>query len=108
MRISLHLMAVLFATGAASPVSAQQAPDAARGLALARQWCAACHVVEPGGHGADNATAFPTVAAAPATTRENIVTFLGAPHGGMPDPGLTRRDAADIAEHILSLRVRGQ
>lgn len=105
MRVPLQLLAALLAIGAA-PALAQQAPDATRGRELARQWCAACHVVEHGGHGADNATPFPTIAAAPATTRERITTFLGAPHGGMPDPGLTRADAADIAEHILGLGDR--
>ena len=104
MKFHTLLLAILAAAGP-FPAAAQQVPDAGRGLDLARRWCAACHVVERGGAGADGTVGFPAVADDRSTTRERITTFLAAPHGGMADPGLSRRDAADIAEHILRLRA---
>ena len=82
MKFHTLLLAILAAAAVPLPAAAQQAPDAGRGLDLARRWCAACHVVERGGAGADGTVGFPAVADDRSTTRERITTFLAAPHGG--------------------------
>jgi mono/diheme cytochrome c family protein len=91
-------MLVLMAPGAAL------GQDLAEGRRLAEQWCANCHRVAPGGPGpaTDAVPAFAALAARPGRTAETIATFLRAPHAGMPDHGLTLRQAQDLAAFVLS------
>ena len=88
------------------PATAQQSGDAARGLELARQWCADCHVIRKGeGRSAsDAAPTFPSIAAMRSTTRATLLVFLQTPHRQMPNLALSRTDMSDLAEHIIGLR----
>jgi mono/diheme cytochrome c family protein len=83
------------------PAGAQDAPAGQR---LAAQWCANCHRIAPGGPGpvSDAVPAFATIAARPGRDAEAIATFLLAPHAGMPDHGLTLRQARDLAAHVIA------
>jgi len=84
------------------------AQDAAEGRRLAEQWCANCHRVAPGGPGpaSDAVPDFATIAARPGRTAEAIATFLRTPHAGMPDHGLTLRQARDLAAHVVAQGAR--
>jgi mono/diheme cytochrome c family protein len=83
------------------------AQDAAEGRRLAEQWCANCHRIAPSGPGpaSDAVPGFATIAARPGRTPEAIATFLRTPHAGMPDHGLTLRQAQDIAAFLIAQRA---
>lgn len=103
MRWMLAVLAV------AAPLGARAA-DPAEGRRLAEQWCANCHRIAPGGPGpaSDAAPAFATIAARPGRTEAGIATFLRTPHSGMPDHGLTLRQAQDLAAYVLAPGVPGR
>ena len=95
--LSLSLFVSL--TGAAS------AANAINGKRLAERWCASCHVVEPGqARGNTQAPPFSEVAKKPGITAASIALFLMVPHPKMPDMGLSRTEAGDIAAYIASLK----
>jgi hypothetical protein len=48
---------------------------------------------------------FAAIAARPGRTPEAIATFLRTPHAGMPDHGLTLRQAQDIAAYLIAQRA---
>ena len=83
------------------------AQDAAEGRRLAEQWCANCHRIATGGPGpaTDVVPSFAAIAARPGRSAEAIATFLRTPHAGMPDHGLTLRQAQDIAAYLLAQRA---
>ncbi len=85
-----------------------QAGDPAEGGRLAAQWCANCHRVAAAGPGpaTDAVPAFAAIAARPGASEPAIIAFLRRPHGAMPDPGLTPRQAEDLATYILAQRPR--
>jgi mono/diheme cytochrome c family protein len=85
--------------------SAQALPaDVAHGEALARRWCASCHIVaNDQTRGADNAPAFASIAKMPGFSAEKITQFLMDPHPKMPDMQLTRDEARDLGAYIASL-----
>ncbi|MFN7194249.1 MAG: c-type cytochrome [Rhodospirillales bacterium] len=85
---------------------AQTVGDQGRGRDLARQWCAACHIVAQGeGRSATDAVpTFVTVAARPSTTALSLRVFLQTPHLRMPDFALTADQTDDVIAYILSLR----
>ena len=87
--------------------AAASAQDVAEGRRLAEQWCANCHRIAPGGPGpaSDAVPGFATIAARPGRTPEAIATFLRTPHAGMPDHGLTLRQAQDIAAYLIAQRA---
>lgn len=87
--------------------AAAVAQDAAEGRRLAEQWCASCHRIAPGGPGpaTDAVPGFAAIAGRPGRTPEAIATFLRTPHAGMPDHGLTLRQAQDIAAYLLVQRA---
>src|SRR5438067_13786025 len=77
-------------------------PDAANGERLARQWCAACHVVSTDQQQASaDAPPFATIGRAASFNAEKLALFLLDPHPKMPSLALSRREAADIAEYIV-------
>jgi mono/diheme cytochrome c family protein len=80
--------------------------DAENGRRLAQRWCEACHVVTPTQRGAatDQAPPFATIAKTPGLDAAKIALFLLAPHPKMPDMGLSRSEAADLAAYIASLK----
>ncbi len=80
------------------------AGDPANGLLLARSWCTACHLVEPGGKASDAAPPFGSIALDPATTPERLHNWLAKPHPPMPDLKLSRDEEDDILAYILSLK----
>jgi mono/diheme cytochrome c family protein len=81
---------------------AVQAADPAEGRRLAEQWCANCHQIARGGPGpvTDAVPGFQAIAERPGRTEDAIATFLRTPHAGMPDHGLTLRQAQDLAAFV--------
>jgi mono/diheme cytochrome c family protein len=82
------------------------AADPSNGLRLAQRWCEACHVVAPTQSRAatDQAPPFATIAKTPDFDAAKIALFLLEPHPKMPDMGLSRSDAADLASYIATLK----
>ena len=80
------------------------AADASNGEALAKRWCAACHIVSADQTpGADNVPPFATIAKKPGFSADKIAQFLMDPHPKMPDMQLTRTEARDLGAYIASL-----
>jgi mono/diheme cytochrome c family protein len=78
--------------------------DAAHGEALARRWCASCHVVaNDQTRGTDNVPTFAAMAKMPGFSAEKIAQFLMDPHPKMPDMQLGRDEARDLGAYIKSL-----
>jgi mono/diheme cytochrome c family protein len=85
--------------------SAVMAADANHGAALAKRWCATCHLVDSGQTQANaDVLPFATIAHKPDFTAEKVAFFLLDPHPKMPNFPLSRNEAADIAAYIGSLR----
>lgn len=81
------------------------AADARHGLALATRWCASCHLVAPDQKTANaDAPPFATIANAPNFNARGLAYFLLDPHPKMPDMGLSRQAASDIAAYIETLK----
>jgi mono/diheme cytochrome c family protein len=81
------------------------AADASRGARLSWRWCAACHLVA---HEQQSsfvfAPPFASIAQRPNFSARELSASLLAPHPQMPERGLSRDEAADIAAYIRSLR----
>ncbi len=83
--------------------SAAWAADARNGEALAKRWCAACHVVASDQRGpASEALSFASVAKRPDFDAHRLAYFLLNPHPKMPDMGLSRSAAEDLAAYIAA------
>jgi mono/diheme cytochrome c family protein len=82
------------------------ATDPTNGRRLAERWCEACHVVAPTQVRAaiDQAPPFAAIAKTPDFDAAKIALFLLDPHPKMPDMGLSRSEAADLAAYIVSLK----
>ena len=96
------LAVLLVATAAvADDVSAT-----ATGQALAKRWCAECHIVTTDQSHAQSASApsFFAVADDPSVTEGGLRAFLATPHSPMPNIGLDRQQTDEIISYILSLR----
>jgi mono/diheme cytochrome c family protein len=79
--------------------------DPEHGLALAKRWCASCHVVSPDQQRANaDAPPFATVARSPNFDARHLAYFLLNPHPKMPDLPLSRAAADDIAAYIAGLK----
>ena len=108
MRSDLRLVTIASALlmSLASAAAAAEMNTAA-GHQLAKDWCAACHVVEKGQ--ADTmSTAAPTffdIAANPATTEMSLRAFFATPHEQMPNFQLTNEQTDNVIAYILSLRT---
>jgi len=86
-------------------IAGPAAADPANGERLARQWCAACHLVAPDQSQASaDVPPFAAIARAPDFSSARIAFFLLDPHPKMPNMSLSRQEATDIAEYIASLR----
>jgi mono/diheme cytochrome c family protein len=87
-------------------VTPAYAADANNGERLAHRWCAACHVVSATQRQAttDQAPTFATIAKIPGFDAAKIALFLLDPHPKMPDMGLSRTAAADLAAYIATLK----
>jgi len=81
-------------------------PD--NGERLAHRWCEACHVVVISAtqhrSTTDQAPPFASIAKTPGFDAAKIALFLLDPHPKMPDMGLSRAEAADLAAYIATLK----
>jgi mono/diheme cytochrome c family protein len=80
------------------------AADPGLGEAVARRWCAACHIVAAGQKTSTEAPPFFSIAKRPDFDATKIAFFLLDPHPKMPDMHLSRADVADIAAYIATLK----
>jgi mono/diheme cytochrome c family protein len=81
--------------------------DPADGEKLARRWCAGCHLVAPDQPtAATDAPPFTAIARVPGFNRDKLAFFLLHPHPKMPDMGLARGEASDLADYIAKLGAR--
>ena len=96
-------VAMLAATIAAP--AAAESGNAARGRALAEQFCAKCHAIAPGRANPEpNAPGFVRMAADPEQTRASLRQFIMLPHFEMPAQTITTAEIEDVIAYILSLR----
>jgi mono/diheme cytochrome c family protein len=102
MTITRTLGAFCLILAFAGPASAA---DARNGETLAKRWCSSCHVVAGDQSGTTGeAPPFRVIARTPDLDASKIALFLLQPHPKMPDMGLSRQAAADIAAYISGLR----
>jgi mono/diheme cytochrome c family protein len=81
------------------------AADAVHGGDLAKRWCAGCHLVSPEQQSASaDVPPFATIAQRPDFDPKRLAYFLLEPHPKMPQIGLSRQAADDIAAYIQSLK----
>ncbi len=82
--------------------------DPNNGERLAHRWCEACHVVVVSASQrrstTDQAPPFASIANTPGFDAAKIALFLLDPHPKMPDMGLSRTEAADLAAYIATLK----
>jgi mono/diheme cytochrome c family protein len=79
--------------------------DPEHGLALAKRWCASCHVVSAEQQRASaDLLPFATIARSPNFDARHLAYFLLNPHPKMPDLPLSRAAADDIAAYIATLK----
>ena len=79
--------------------------DPEHGLALAKRWCASCHVVSPEQQRASaDVPPFATIARSPDFDARHLAYFLLNPHPKMPELPLSRAAADDIAAYIATLK----
>jgi len=102
--LKIYTMLAAVAIGAIIDCGPVQAADASHGRALARRWCATCHVVaarqqRPTGE----APPFATIAKRRDFNPTRLTNFLLNPHPMMPSMSLTRAEAADIVAYIATL-----
>lgn len=96
---------VLLTGASISTASPAYTADAQHGLALAKRWCASCHVVAADQKTANaDAPPFATIARSPNFNARTLAYFLLDPHPKMPDLGLSRNAANDIAAYIETLK----
>ncbi len=81
------------------------AADIARGNKLSELWCTGCHaVVETRSPAMMLAPPLEVIAQRQPLDSKVLSQLLQAPHPQMPDRGLSRDEAADIAAYIESLK----
>jgi mono/diheme cytochrome c family protein len=79
--------------------------DVTNGKRLAQQWCSPCHVVAPDQRQlGSEAAPFREVAQRPGFDAAKLAFFLLNPHPAMPNMGLSRSEAADLAAYIETLK----
>ena len=86
-----------------------EAADVKNGSAIARRWCASCHLVAPDQTQASaDVPSFASIAERPGFNSQATATFLEDAHPKMPNFSLTRKETEDIAEYIASLAGKQQ
>jgi mono/diheme cytochrome c family protein len=101
-----HVVACALMLFGAFAVSGERvaAADVANGERLAQRWCVSCHLVARGQSGpATEAPPFSELAARANFDARGVAYFLLTPHPRMPDMGLTRTEATDLAAFIGSV-----
>ena len=79
--------------------------DAQNGERLAVRWCVVCHIVAPDQRQSSTDVAqFREIAKRPDFDAAKLSFFLLNPHPVMPNMGLSRIEAEDLAAYIASLR----
>lgn len=97
-------LAPLVATALVVATTTGYAADAQHGLALAKRWCATCHLVSADQQrGSADVPPFATIARSPNFDPKRLVYFLLDPHPKMPELPLSRAAADDIAAYIATL-----
>ncbi len=90
---------------AASPGQAADRGDAARGEAIAKRWCAACHLVAPGQAQANaDVPTFASIARRLPGDADVLAAFIANPHPPMPNLSLGRQDIQDLLAYIGTLK----
>jgi mono/diheme cytochrome c family protein len=101
----LWIMWMIIAALAGPAASAAFAADAGHGEQLARRWCASCHVVAPNQRNSTSeAPPFAAIAKQPEFDAAKLAFFLLDPHPKMPDMGLSRAAATDLAAYIARFK----
>jgi len=78
---------------------------AARGQALAKQWCSQCHGMGPNESSlTPKIPSFSEIAAESSVTEPSLRVFLRTSHSTMPNLILNQGDTDDIVSYILSLK----
>jgi mono/diheme cytochrome c family protein len=81
------------------------AADADQGKAIAKRWCATCHLVERDqANVTDKAPTFVSVARMPDFNQNKLAFLLLLPHPNMPSLSLSRSEVADLADYIATLK----
>lgn len=105
MKKCLPITGLLFLTAIVlSPVGEASAEDVEGGRALARTWCANCHVVDGRPGATDAAPPFREIAARADLRRERLRVWLSTPHDRMPNLGLGRADIESLIDYLQSLK----
>lgn len=79
--------------------------DAVRGLRLAENWCASCHLVSAEQKSTSRAAPpFAQIAQSPTFDSDHLAYLLYDPHPNMAKLALSRRAIDDIAAYVISLR----
>jgi mono/diheme cytochrome c family protein len=104
----LRLALAWFLISAVPALAQTPSGNAEAGKAIALRSCANCHLVadQQPRPGTDGVPTFAAIARNPKLTGDNLSTFLQAPHPPMPDLALTRREIADLAAYIATLKSR--
>lgn len=98
-RVAIGAAAAAASVGAVKAQTAR--PDPANGEALARRWCASCHVVSADQKSAaSDAPTFASIGRSGEITAQGLALFLLSPHPNMPDMALTRKEVADLVAYI--------
>jgi mono/diheme cytochrome c family protein len=91
-----HLLGVCMVIALASTPSL--AADADQGKAIAKRWCATCHLVDR------EAPPFASIARMPNFNENKLAFLLLLPHPNMPTLSLSRSETADLADYIATLK----
>ena len=103
MKIAVCFASAIGAVAATGFPGLATAGDADVGKQLAERWCQSCHVIGSNQPMAvTEAPPFATIARKPDFDEAKIARFLLDPHPKMPDIGLSREAAADLAAFIAS------
>lgn len=99
---SLVVALSLFISMASGPA---KSADVDKGKRLAERWCAACHAASASQKSTTTeAPPFSDIASKPNLDAAALALFLLHPHPKMPDMGLSRDAAADLAAFIARQR----
>jgi mono/diheme cytochrome c family protein len=101
--VGMTELAVCMVTALASTPSL--AADTDQGKAIAKRWCATCHLVDRDQTNAtDKAPTFASIARMPDFNENKLAFLLPLPHPNMPSLSLSRSEVAYLADYIATLK----